>query len=126
LLCRYYLACDSEQTCFILSVYGLRADVGIENLRGLNPTGDLRQNSVHTLVFYVESYFLYSLRDQIKEGDLLTLVEPYFREIDFYWKARRYQFKSIRVDFSEQILVNGKALASHQTVRTSIYAQHKA
>ncbi|XP_026402889.1 tetratricopeptide repeat protein 5-like isoform X1 [Papaver somniferum] len=85
----YYLACDSEQTCFILSVYGLRADV-------------------------------------IKEGDLLTLVEPYFREIDFYWKARRYQFKSIRVDFSEQILVNGKALASHQTVRTSIYAQHKA
>ncbi|KAI3979346.1 hypothetical protein MKX01_036390 [Papaver californicum] len=85
----YYLACDSEQTCFVLSVYGLRVEV-------------------------------------IKEGDLLTLIEPYFRDFDFSWKARRYQFKSIRVDFSEQILVNGKALASHQTVRTSIYAQHKA
>lgn len=36
-----------------------------------------------------------------------------------------YQFKSFRVDFIEQMLVNGKALTPHQAVRTSIYAQHK-
>lgn len=38
---------------------------------------------------------------------------------------QRYNFKSIRVDFLEQFLVNGKALSACQAVRTSIYAQHK-
>lgn len=36
-----------------------------------------------------------------------------------------YQFKSFRVDFKEQLLVNGKALTPHQAVRTSIHAHHK-
>lgn len=38
---------------------------------------------------------------------------------------QRYQFKSIRVDFVEQILVNEKAPAPHHAVRASIRAQHK-
>ncbi|KAI4357706.1 hypothetical protein L6164_001639 [Bauhinia variegata] len=84
----YYSLCDSNQTCFVLSVYGLRNDV-------------------------------------IKEGDQLTLLDPFFRHVDFMWKEKHYQFKSIRVDFSEQVLVNGKALTSQQAVRSSIYAQHK-
>ncbi|KAG8500628.1 hypothetical protein CXB51_002652 [Gossypium anomalum] len=82
------LVCDSDQSCFVLSVYGIR-------------------------------------NDAIKEGDQLTLLEPHFRNIDFSWKGKCYKFKSIRVDFLEQVLVNGKALPPHQAIRTSIYAQHK-
>ncbi|KAA3463716.1 Tetratricopeptide repeat 5 [Gossypium australe] len=84
----YFLVCNSDQSCFVLSVYGIR-------------------------------------NDAIKEGDQLTLLEPHFRNIDFSWKGKCYKFKSIRVDFLEQVLVNGKALPPHQAIRTSIYAQHK-
>ncbi|XP_062150110.1 uncharacterized protein LOC133858654 [Alnus glutinosa] len=84
----YYLVCDSNQICFILSVYGIH-------------------------------------NDAIKEGDQLTLLEPCYRYIDFSWKEKHYQFKSIRVDFLEQTLVNGKAPAPRHAIRTSIYAQHK-
>ncbi|KAJ8641899.1 hypothetical protein MRB53_018593 [Persea americana] len=84
----YYLVCDSNQTCFVLSVYGLRDDA-------------------------------------IKEGDRVTLMEPYYRIVDFSWKGKAYRFKLTRVDFMEQILVNGKAPAPHQAVRSSIHAQHK-
>ncbi|MFQ6648431.1 hypothetical protein Gotur_020769 [Gossypium turneri] len=84
----YFLVCDSDQSCFVLSVYGIR-------------------------------------NDTIKEGDQLTLLEPHIRNIDFSWKEKCYKFKSIRVDFLEQVLVNGKALPPHQAISTSIYAQHK-
>ncbi|KAL4352002.1 hypothetical protein GQ457_06G005200 [Hibiscus cannabinus] len=84
----YYLVCDSNQSCLVLSVYGIR-------------------------------------NDAIKEGDQLTLLEPHFRQVNFSWKGKWYKFKSIRVDFLEQVLVNGKALPPHQAIRTSIYAQHK-
>ncbi|KAL1342924.1 uncharacterized protein [Arachis hypogaea] len=84
----YYLLCDSNQICFVLTVYGLRNDV-------------------------------------IKEGDQLTLLDPFFRDVDVSWKEKHYQFKSIRLDFYEQMLVNGKALTPQHAVRTSIYAQHK-
>ncbi|KAE8692776.1 tetratricopeptide repeat protein 5-like isoform X1 [Hibiscus syriacus] len=62
---------------------------------------------------------------KIKEGDQLTLLDPHFRQVDFFWKGKCYKFKSIRVDFLEQVLVNGKALPRHQAIQTSIYAQHK-
>ncbi|XWS63512.1 hypothetical protein CRYUN_Cryun06bG0104600 [Craigia yunnanensis] len=84
----YFLVCDSNQSCFVLSVYGIR-------------------------------------NDAIKEGDQLILLEPYFHHVDFSWKGKCYQFKSIRVDFLEQVIVNGKALLPHQAIRTSIYAQLK-
>ncbi|KAK9276738.1 hypothetical protein L1049_006274 [Liquidambar formosana] len=84
----YYILCDSNQICYILSVYGIR-------------------------------------NAAIKEGDQLTLLEPFYRCVDISWKGKCYQFKSIRVDFLEQLLVNGKALSPHQAVRTSIFAQHK-
>ncbi|KAL5761121.1 hypothetical protein ACOSP7_019621 [Xanthoceras sorbifolium] len=84
----YYLVCDSNQTLFVLSVYG-----------------------IHT--------------DAIKEGDQLILLEPYFHHVDFSWNGKCHQFKSIRVDFVERVLVNGKSLPPQQVVRTSIYAQHK-
>ncbi|XAR72287.1 hypothetical protein NMG60_11018874 [Bertholletia excelsa] len=84
----YYLLCDSNQICFVLSLYGIRDNA-------------------------------------IKEGDQLALLEPNYRNVDFSWKGKIYQFKSIRVDFLERVLVNGKALLSGQAVRTSIHAQHK-
>lgn len=84
----YYLVCDSNQTCFVLSLYGMR-------------------------------------NDTVKEGDQITLLEPYYRNLDFSWKGKHYQFKSIRVDFLEQVIVNGKAPSAHQAVQASIYAQHK-
>ncbi|KAK4841342.1 hypothetical protein QYF36_002985 [Acer negundo] len=84
----YYMVCDSNQTLFVLSVYG-----------------------IHT--------------DAIKEGDQLTLLEPYFHHVDFSWKGKCYQFKNIRVDFLDQVLVNGKSLPPQQGVRSSIYAQNK-
>ncbi|KAK3040757.1 hypothetical protein RJ639_029279 [Escallonia herrerae] len=84
----YYLMCDSNQICFVVSVYGIRSDA-------------------------------------IKEGDQVMLLEPYYHNIDFSWKEKFYLFKSIRVDFIEQLLVNGKSVSPHHAVRASIYAQHK-
>lgn len=33
---------------------------------------------------------------------------------------QRYMFKSVRVDFFEQVIVNGKALSLEQSVQTTI------
>lgn len=84
----YYLLCDANQICCVLSVYGIRDDV-------------------------------------VKEGDQIILLGPYFRNIDFSWNGKIYLFKSVRVDFLEQMLVNGNALSPSHAVRASIYAQHK-
>lgn len=84
----YFLACDANQICFVVSVYGIQYDL-------------------------------------IKEGDQLTILDPFHRHVNFSWKEKLYQFKSFRVDFIEQLLVNGKAPTPHQAVPTSIYAQHK-
>uniref|UniRef100_A0A0D9Y9B3 Tetratricopeptide repeat protein 5 OB fold domain-containing protein n=1 Tax=Oryza glumipatula TaxID=40148 RepID=A0A0D9Y9B3_9ORYZ len=61
----------------------------------------------------------------IKEGDRVALLDPYYRILDISWKEQRYQFKSIRVDFPEQILVNEKAPPPHHVVRASIHAHNK-
>ncbi|KAJ8548241.1 hypothetical protein K7X08_030710 [Anisodus acutangulus] len=60
---------------------------------------------------------VYGIRnDAIKEGDQVTLLEPFYRSVDFSWKGKHYQFKSVRVDFVEQVLVNGKCLSPHHAV----------
>jgi len=43
----------------------------------------------------------------------------------FFDAMQRYQFKSIRVDFPEQILINEKAPAPHHVARASIHAHNK-
>ncbi|XP_020245712.1 tetratricopeptide repeat protein 5-like isoform X2 [Asparagus officinalis] len=78
---------------------------------------------VEQAIFVLSVYGL--LCDAIKEGDRITLLEPYHRVIDFSWKGKHYQFKSIRVDFVEQILVNEKTPAPYHATRASILAQHK-
>ncbi|RLN34869.1 hypothetical protein C2845_PM03G19040 [Panicum miliaceum] len=76
-----------------------------------------------------QTYFIlsvYGLRnDAIKEGDRVVLFEPYYKILDASWKDKRYQFKSIRVDFPEQILINEKAPAPHHVARASIRAHNK-
>ncbi|PKI44305.1 hypothetical protein CRG98_035379 [Punica granatum] len=62
---------------------------------------------------------------KIKEGDQLILLDPIYRFADFSWRGKSYQFKSIRVDFLNQLLLNGKPLSPSQAVRASIHAQHK-
>ncbi|XP_074309421.1 uncharacterized protein LOC141643923 [Silene latifolia] len=84
----YYVACDSNHSCFVLSMYGIHANA-------------------------------------IRKGDQITILEPWYKSVGFSWKGKVYQFKSIRVDFKEQILVNGKPLSSDQAIRSSIHAQHK-
>uniref|UniRef100_A0A2P2JRC7 Tetratricopeptide repeat protein 5-like n=1 Tax=Rhizophora mucronata TaxID=61149 RepID=A0A2P2JRC7_RHIMU len=75
-------------------------------------------------IYFVLS--VYSMRnDVIKEGDQITLLQPCYHYVDFSWKEKLYQFKSVRVDFIEQVLVNGKALPPNCMIRSSIYAQHK-
>nr|XP_043606764.1 tetratricopeptide repeat protein 5-like [Erigeron canadensis] len=84
----FYLVCDSNQKCFVLTVYGIS-------------------------------------NDAIKEGDQVTLLDPNFRINEFSWNEKRYEFRSVRVDFLEQVQINGKPVPPHYSVRSSIYAQHK-
>ncbi|XP_073284508.1 uncharacterized protein [Primulina huaijiensis] len=75
-------------------------------------------------ICYVLSVYGIS-NEAIKEGDQVTLLEPRYSYVDFSWKGKRYQFKSVRVDFLEQVIVNGKNLSPQYAVRASIYAQNK-
>ncbi|KAI3729375.1 hypothetical protein L6452_18031 [Arctium lappa] len=69
---------------------------------------------------------VYSINnDAIKEGDQITLLDPYFRNNDFSWNGKHYQFRSVRVDFVEQVHINGKPVSPHHSVRSSIFAHHK-
>ncbi|KAL3501820.1 hypothetical protein ACH5RR_036269 [Cinchona calisaya] len=69
---------------------------------------------------------VYGIRDDVvKEGDQIVLLDPYYHNVDCSWKGKSYQFKSVRVDFLEQLLVNGKALSRGRAIRASIYAQHR-
>ncbi|KAK9064580.1 hypothetical protein SSX86_015962 [Deinandra increscens subsp. villosa] len=84
----YYLVCDSNQICFVLTVYGIS-------------------------------------NDAIKEGDQITLLDPSFHNNGFSWNEKHYEFRSVRVDFLEQVHVNGKPVPPRHSVRSSIFAQHK-
>ncbi|KAH0771869.1 hypothetical protein KY290_015850 [Solanum tuberosum] len=46
----------------------------------------------------------------IKQGDQVTLLDPICKFVDFEWEGKHYQFKSVRVNLLEQVLVNGNAL----------------
>ncbi|XP_054824865.1 uncharacterized protein LOC129322594 [Prosopis cineraria] len=92
----YYLLCDSNQNCFVLTVYGIHIDV-----------------------------------IRIKERDQLTLLDPYFRQVDFSWKKKvclHIQFKLVTpTKYSTCVMcVHLKlSVTPQQVVRSSIHAQHK-
>ncbi|XP_057823063.2 uncharacterized protein LOC131035389 isoform X3 [Cryptomeria japonica] len=68
---------------------------------------------------------IYGLRDGvIKESDTVTLLEPSYRDIHVCWKDKNHHFQAIRVDFMQQILVNGHSPSVQDSVRSTIHAQH--
>lgn len=83
----YYLVSDSEGSCCILSVYGLR-------------------NAV------------------IKKSDTVTLLEPSYRSIHVSWKDATYNFKALRADFRQQILLNGRVPSVQDATCSTIHAKH--
>lgn len=68
---------------------------------------------------------IYGLRNGvIKESDTVTLLEPSYRNIFVSWKNKTYHFKAIRVDFLQQILLNGHVPSVQDAVRSTFHAQH--
>ncbi|TMW91897.1 hypothetical protein EJD97_013760 [Solanum chilense] len=47
---------------------------------------------------------------EIKQGDQVTLLDPICKFVDFEWEGKHYEFKSVRVNLLEQVLVNGNPL----------------
>ncbi|EES03034.1 hypothetical protein BDA96_03G186900 [Sorghum bicolor] len=94
----------------------------------------IRHENVAPLYYLIcdfkRSYFILSVyglhNDAIKEGDRVVLFEPYYRILDASCKDKHYQFKSIRVDFPEQILINERAPAPHHVARASIHAHNRS
>eukprot|EP00250_Pteridium_aquilinum_P003414 c13723_g1_i1 orf=132-1394(+) len=74
------------------------------------------------------SFFLlsvYALRDGVvKEGDSVTLFEPFFRCFEVSWQDKVYHFSSVRVDFPQQIHVNWKPTSAQDAVFSTIRAEH--
>ncbi|KAH0696387.1 hypothetical protein KY289_013869 [Solanum tuberosum] len=62
-------------------------------------------NSFVLLVFGIQE-------EAIKQGDQVTLLEPFCKFVDFKWKEKHYQFQSVRVNNVEQVLGNGKTVSS--------------
>ncbi|KAJ8550981.1 hypothetical protein K7X08_000351 [Anisodus acutangulus] len=63
----------------------------------------------------------------IKQGDQVTLLEPFCKFVDFEWQGKHYQFKSVRVNLLEQVLVNGNVVSPNFAIRESIlFAQSRA
>lgn len=88
-------------------------------------------NSVPLFYLVVDSegsFFLlsvYALRDGvIKEGDSVTLFEPFFRHFEVSWQDKAFRFSSIRVDFPQQIHVNGKPTSAQDAAFSTIRADH--
>ncbi|CAH9108920.1 unnamed protein product [Cuscuta europaea] len=78
-----------------------------------------------TEVCYVLS--VYGVQNEaIKERDIVTLFQPYYHNVDFSWKGKHYHFKSVRANFSEQLLVNGKALSPKYAAGSSFCLQYKS
>ncbi|KAH0769667.1 hypothetical protein KY290_013648 [Solanum tuberosum] len=101
----YYMLCDSDENSFVLIAFGI-------------------------------------LKEAIKQGDQVTVLEPICKFIDFEWEGKvstppyntsgqgglepltvNYQFKSVRVNLLEQVLVNGNALPPNSVIREPISYQ---
>jgi hypothetical protein len=58
-------------------------------------------------------------------GSIKTLTLGNDLHLLLFDVKQHYQFKTIRVDFPEQILINEKAPAPNHVIRASIHAQNK-
>ncbi|KAH0772324.1 hypothetical protein KY290_016305 [Solanum tuberosum] len=59
-------------------------------------------------------------KEAIKQGDQVTLLDPICKFVDFEWEGKHYQFKSVRVNLLEQVLVNGNALSANFAMHESL------
>uniref|UniRef100_K4B5V9 Tetratricopeptide repeat protein 5 OB fold domain-containing protein n=1 Tax=Solanum lycopersicum TaxID=4081 RepID=K4B5V9_SOLLC len=49
-------------------------------------------------------------KEAIKHGDQITILDPVCKFVDFVREGKHYQFKSVRVNLLEQVLLNGNPL----------------
>ncbi|NP_001346312.1 uncharacterized protein LOC100194074 [Zea mays] len=124
----YYLICDLERSYFILSVYGLHNDAEYAGERQVDERNrrEIARRRGKGNHRHRPSCDDQPGRSKIKDGDQVVLFEPYYRILDASCKDKHYQFKSIRVDFPEQILVNERVPAPHHVARASIHAHNKS
>ncbi|XP_015064991.1 tetratricopeptide repeat protein 5-like [Solanum pennellii] len=59
-------------------------------------------------------------KEAIKQGDQVILLEPICKFIDFEWEGKHYQFKSVRVNLLEQVLLNGNPLPPSSAMSDSL------
>uniref|UniRef100_K4B5W2 Tetratricopeptide repeat protein 5 OB fold domain-containing protein n=1 Tax=Solanum lycopersicum TaxID=4081 RepID=K4B5W2_SOLLC len=74
---------------------------------------DSDENSFVLAVFGIQ-------KEAIKQGDQVTLLDPICKFVDFEWEGKHYEFKSVRVNLLEQVLVNGNPLPPSSAMRDSI------
>ncbi|KAG5620755.1 hypothetical protein H5410_005973, partial [Solanum commersonii] len=74
---------------------------------------DSDENSFVLAVFGIQ-------KEAIKQGDQVTLLDPICKFVDFEWEGKHYQFKSVRVNLLEQVLVNGNALSANFAMHESL------
>ncbi|KAI7758136.1 hypothetical protein M8C21_010583 [Ambrosia artemisiifolia] len=102
-----------------------RALSGFEAAASIDPCLNATEEVQKMINLFDKLDSLLKIEIKIKEGDQVTLLDPCFRNNDFSWNEKHYEFRSIRVDFPEQVQVNGKPISPRHSVRSSIYAQHK-
>ncbi|EFJ18326.1 hypothetical protein SELMODRAFT_268356 [Selaginella moellendorffii] len=83
----FYLAADSEGTCFVVSVYAIREGM-------------------------------------MKEGNSLSLLEPLLHSVRAQRGNKVYSFKTVRIDHSQQLRVNGRTIAPQDAACSIIHAEH--
>lgn len=68
---------------------------------------------------------VYALRDgAIKEGTTITLLEPFFHEVNVTWQDKVYQYKAVRVDLPQQLLLNGRPPLVQDAVCSTLQAEN--
>ncbi|XP_024360737.1 uncharacterized protein [Physcomitrium patens] len=68
---------------------------------------------------------VYALRDgAIKEGITITLLEPFFHEVNVTWKDKVYRYNVIRVDLPQQLLLNGQPPLVQDAVCSTLQAEN--
>lgn len=82
-MCRFYLVADSEANCFALSVYALRD--GAVSFPCI-PYPCVMLTPIERL--HGPPYWCALIPPQIKEGATITLLEPFFHEVNVTWQDK--------------------------------------
>ncbi|KAH9542833.1 hypothetical protein CY35_13G028100 [Sphagnum magellanicum] len=68
---------------------------------------------------------VYALRDGAG-GKTVTLLEPFFHNVCVSWQNKTYQYKAIRVDLPQQLLLNGQPTLVQDAVCSTLQAENIA